>query len=320
MENTIVEIVADCGAGSATNYMTRMSDFELLKMCADFGAVTLKWRQKFIGLLPEVNRRKLYEKRKCGSIYEFAAKVGGVSNDLVDQAIRLERKLQDKPALLKAFLEGSVSMSKLERVCPIATPENDDNLLGMAKELPRKALEVCVRDFKNLQLQNAAVGGGNGAGCGVGKIGNGLFEPLVDSKVLPGQRISTLNCELANEVVEELNRLDEQGQDINEILIELLEYRKQKIEDEKQEISEDVAEAGPAETRYIQKRIRNVLEEEYGKKCSAPGCKKPSMEIHHTLPFSLTRRHDPIFMAPLCREHHQIAHLVNLKYAEKLKR
>ena len=36
---------------------------KLYQLCKTFGARTLLWRQKFIGLLPEVNRRKLYEKK-----------------------------------------------------------------------------------------------------------------------------------------------------------------------------------------------------------------------------------------------------------------
>jgi hypothetical protein len=301
MENTIEKTVGN------------MSDLELLKTCEEFGAAALKWRRKFIGLLPEVNKRGLYKKGECSSIYEFAAKLAGLSNDLVDQAIRLERKLRDKPALHEAFLEGTISMSKLERVCSRATQENQEDLLNMAKNLPRKALEVCMRDFKNLEVQNALAGG-------FGKIENGLLEPLIDTNVLPGQNIPTLNRGLSNEVVEELNRLDEQGQDINKILIELLEYRKQKIEEEKREISEEVEKAEPTKSRYIQKRIKNILEEEYGKKCAVPGCNKPSTETHHTLPFALAHRHDPTFMVPLCKEHHQIAHLVNLEYAEKLRK
>ncbi|MFA5792942.1 MAG: hypothetical protein WC897_03685 [Candidatus Gracilibacteria bacterium] len=274
-----------------------MSDLELLKMCEEFGSLAIKWRQKFIGLLPEVNRRKLYEKKGCQSIYEFAAKLAGVSVEQVNQVIRLERKFEDKPALHTALTDGEVSVSKLERVSSLATPENDADLLEMAKNFPRKALEVSVRDIKNFQNKN------------------GLPQPLFDPKVLPGQNFSTLKHALSNEVIEELNRLDEQGQDINEILMELLEYRKQKIEQEKQKIS---AEVKQTDSRYVNVKTKHVLEEEYGKKCSAPGCNKLAMAIHHTLPFALAHRHDPAFMAPLCHEHHQIAHLKDLSYQKHL--
>jgi len=279
--------------------MENISDYELLKMCEEFGSLAIKWRQKFIGLLPEVNRRKLYEKKGCQSIYEFAAKLAGVSVEQVNQVIRLERKFEDKPALHTALTDGEVSVSKLERVSSIATKENDEELLEMAKNFPRKALEVSVRDIKNFQNEN------------------GLPQPLLGQEVLPGQNIPALKRGLSNGVIEELNRLDEQGQDINEILKDLLEYRRQKIEQEKQEISAKVKQT---DSRYVNVKTKHVLEEEYGTKCSILGCDRLATEIHHTQRFSVAHTHDPAFMAPLCHEHHQIAHLKDLKYAEKLTR
>ena len=40
----------------------------------------------------EIYKRKLYEKKNCGSIFEFAAKFGGLSNDQVRLALNLEEK------------------------------------------------------------------------------------------------------------------------------------------------------------------------------------------------------------------------------------
>ncbi len=39
-------------------------------------------------------------------------------------------------------------------------------------------------------------------------------------------------------------------------------------------------------------------------------------EIHHTQRFSLASTHDPHYLAPLCKEHHQLAHAVDLKVQE----
>jgi hypothetical protein len=270
-----------------------LSDFELLKQCEEFGKAAILARQKFIGLLPEVNKRELYKKRGCKSIYEFAAKLAGLSVDQVKRVINLEKKLEDKPIMHEALVNGDVSANKLERVVSVATPENESKILETTKILPQRTLEVWARDLKNESTPNL----------------------LSEEKSV---HVHELNFHLPDEVVDELNRLNEQGQDMGKILSEFLVWREQKIEQEKQEISKQV-EAEPARTRYIPARTRRVVLEEYGKKCSAPGCKKPSMEIHHTLPFAITRRHDPQFMAPLCREHHQIAHLTNLKYAEKLR-
>jgi hypothetical protein len=60
-----------------------VSDEKLYALCKKYGENALYYRRKFIGLLPEVYKRKLYEKKKCGSIFEFAAKLCGVSEEHV---------------------------------------------------------------------------------------------------------------------------------------------------------------------------------------------------------------------------------------------
>ena len=121
----------------------------------------------------------------------------------------------------------------------------------------------------------------------------------------------TLNFEISDDVKEELNKLSSKGIDVNELLRNMLKQRKEKIEEEKEEITETIQ---PTTSHYIQVRIRKILKEEYGKKCSIATCSKPATTIHHTQRFSLSQTHDPQFLAPLCREHHIIAHSVDLKY------
>ena len=314
MENTEGKILINASNASCSECLNKINDFTLLKMCAEFGGRARYWRQKFIGLLPEVNKRRLYEKKKCGSIFEFAYKFAGLSEKQVKLAIHLDEEFEDKPELHNALINGDVSLAKIARVASVATPKNAAELLESVKNLPQKTLEVRVRDLKKFQLQNALAGGSNN---GDYKNENGLVQPLFGPKVLRTQK---LKFEFSDEIIEELNRLYDQGHDMDKIEGELLEMRKQKIEQEKQEISAEVKEAEPTKSRYVQKKIKNVLEEEYGKKCAVPSCNKPSLEVHHTLPFSIAHTHDPQFMVPLCREHHQIAHLANLKYAERLRK
>src|SRR3989338_818374 len=79
----------------------KITDEKLYQLCKTFGARALLWRQKFIGLLPEVNRRHLFERHGFGSIFEFSAKLGGVSQEQVRTVLNLGEKFEDKP-LLKA--------------------------------------------------------------------------------------------------------------------------------------------------------------------------------------------------------------------------
>ena len=126
-------------------------------------------------------------------------------------------------------------------------------------------------------------------------------------------RAHTLNFSLSDEVIAELNHLHTQGHDVNKIFLELLKQRKARIEQEKEEIAKE-ARARPTTSRYIPVRVKAVLKEEFGEKCSIPTCNKPAQTIHHSQRFALAHIHDPHYMAPLCREHHQLAHAVDQRY------
>ena len=258
-----------------------MTDEKLYQLCKHYGAAARHWRQKFIGLLPEVNRRRLFERKGYQSIFEFASKLAGLSHDRVRQALNLEERFEDTPILKSMLVTGEVSINKLARVASIATPENEAILAEKVKLLPQKALETLVRD------ENST-----------------------------GLRAQTLNFELQPELIEELNQLHAQGHDANSLLLKLLKQRKARIENEKEKLS---AEVKTTDSRYIPVATRKLLREEFGQKCSIRTCAKPAEEIHHTQRFSLSHTHDPKYLAPLCQQHHQIAHFIDLKVQSRLK-
>ena len=267
----------------------KITDEKLYELCKKYGSSALLWRRKFTGLLPEVNRRRLYERKGSSTIFEFAAKLCGLSIDQVSLALNLRKRFEDKPTLKKMLEEGEVSINKLARVVSIATPENEAELAEKVKILPVRALNTLVRDEKRVANEN------------------GLQKPLFGSKNLyvraglPGQTF-----ELAPDVTEQLNSLRSKGIDINELLRKFLKQRKEEIAEEIQ----------PASSRYIPAKVKEVLRQEHGTKCSIPTCNKPSEVIHHTQTSGLSHAHDPRFMALLCHEHHAIAHSMDVKYYE----
>jgi len=293
------------------NSIAKISDEKLLRLCEQFGKQALFWRRRFIGLLPEVNKRKLYEKCGCASIFEFAAKWAGLSEMQVRRVLHLEKRFEDKPILKNLLVEGRVSVNKLARVVSIATVENESELAEKIKFLPQKALETLARDERMAKQ------------CGGDfRSQNGFDKPLFDGKSVrahnghEAQR-SDFSCipnfPLSDEVIAELNRLHAQGHDVNKILLELLKQRKEKIEQKKDEIAKN---SQTTTSRYIPVYVKAILKEEFGQKCSIPTCQKTAQIIHHSQRFALAHTHDPRYMAPLCREHHQIAHLVDQKYLE----
>lgn len=257
-----------------------LSDEDLYDQCREYGMLALLYRRKFIGLLPEVSRRSLYEKKGFTSIFEFAFKLGGLSEEQVKRAISLSERFEDRPQLQGLLASGEVSMNKLARVAAIATPENENFWAQQVQNLPQKALEVLVKDERSQENEN----------------------------VLQIESVRAHNLKLCGKVEKQLAELQNKGIDIDALLLEFLEEREAKIAEEKAALASQAATS-----RALNKRTKNLLKEEHGTKCAIPNCKKPAEQVHHTHRFSLAKNHNPYYLAPLCKQHHQIAHSIDQK-------
>ena len=267
-----------------------MNDKKLHQQFKKFGADRRKLTNKLIGMLPNIYKRKIYEKEGFDSIFEYAAKLAGLSKEQVKRALSLHVRFEEMPTLKKMLVEGEVSMHKLARVASIATPQNEEELAGKVQILPQSSIETLVRDEKTANQDD-------------------LQKPLFEDKFVRAHKL-----ELSAEVQEKLKSYQEKGIDINKLLMELLEKHEQKIKDEKEKISR---EAKPTKSKYVKKEIRTVLYQEYGDKCAEPSCKKKSEEMHHSNLFALSKVHDPYYLAPFCKEHHQIAQTINVKSVQE---
>ena len=128
-----------------------LSDKELYGLCQEYGRNIKIWKRKFAALLPEVEKRELYKKYKFYSIYEFAAKLGGLSQKTVDEILRTYRKVQDKP-LLKAEIEKQ-GWAKVRAVTSIAENKEEQYLVHMVRSMSKPVLEEAVRIIKKQDSQ-----------------------------------------------------------------------------------------------------------------------------------------------------------------------
>jgi len=312
-----------------------MTDEKLYGLCRKYGENALFFRRKFIGLLPEVLRRRLYEKKGFGTIFEFAAKLCGVSEKQVRRVLNLEKRFEEMPVLKEMLVSGEVSANKLAKIASIATVENQDLLAEQARVLPCRALETLVKD------ERLAVQIGISAGLENGNA-NRFQKPLFDYKSV---HVNIKEPRLDNDIKQQLYDLQEKGIDINFLLREMLEKREAGIaaaknavgEEELKKLAERAAERAAGEeatwsmgesevaapkspSRYISVRVRKILNEEYGDKCSMSGCGRIARQIHHTQRFALAGTHDPRYMAPMCEEHHKIAHSIDAVARAKWRR
>lgn len=270
-----------------------LSDVKLYELCKTYGERALFWRRKFIGLLPEVFRRKLYATKGFSSIFEFAKKLAGLSEKQVRLTLNLEKRFKNLPELKYLLINGEASVNKLARVVSVATEENQQFLAQNIKLLSKSAIETLVRDEK-FEIQ----------------------KPLFSPKSLPGQTLK-LSLEVENKLIE----LQEKGIDINDLLLKFVQKREEEILQEKQQISQEVLQKEEAKlqigkeiSRYIPKSVQKILQKENGKKCSIGNCPKIAKEMHHIQRFSLSKSHDPQYLRSLCSEHHQIAHAMDFNY------
>ncbi|MEK7673413.1 MAG: HNH endonuclease [Patescibacteria group bacterium] len=282
--------------------INKLADENLFRLCKVYGGRALMWRAKFTGLLPEVFKRKLYVKKGFDSIFEFAKKLAGLSEEQVRLTLNLEKKFEKLPELKNLLVSGEVSVNKLARVASIATAETEQFWAENLKNLSKSAVETLVRDEKFRQAESDVV---------VGRVG--LFEPQGEGKSLPGQRL-----ELSSEVEEKLIELQQKGINVNELLLEFLKKREIEIAQEKEQVSQEILkkEEEKEPTRHIPKSAKEILHQEFGTKCAVKTCKKPSASIHHKVAFSITRSHDPRYLVPLCKEHHELEHAVNWQYQD----
>ena len=70
----ITQSVIPASAKGLVSPLKNLSDQELYARCQQYGLNARLWQRKFASLLPEVEERKLYQRKGYGSIYEFAAK------------------------------------------------------------------------------------------------------------------------------------------------------------------------------------------------------------------------------------------------------
>jgi hypothetical protein len=194
----------------------------------------------------------------------------------------------------------------LAKVVSIATAENQEDVARQVRLLPRSALETLVRDEK---LAKSVPGNTH-----VSQNSQSASADASASNTIGSSESVLPELQLAPEVHKKLFELQQKGIDINALLLEFLEKREFEIAQKKEELS------ARATSRYIPVEIKKLLKQEYGEKCSIKTCRRPAEQIHHSQRYALSKTHDPHYLAPLCHNHHVIAHSIDLKYHQERER
>jgi hypothetical protein len=289
--------------------MKNLSDDQLFTLCKNYGKNALLWKRKFIALLPEVYKRRLYRKKQFGSIFEFAAKLGGVSKNTVREVLRIDEKLKDMPILKEKIAE--IGLNKIRIVANIVTKETEDQWAKKAITMTKSALETHVRDLQESHP--------------------GMSLPLIQQKTLfcneaeeagISEKASMANTETQNSFLceraggdehaegSETKSLKEFSETFETFSVKLSPRIIQKLKVLKANMKlgtcwNDVFENLISQTTFKKSRARN-LKIKAKAICEVPACKNPATIIHHLDRYSITKNHNRLIS--VCKQHHELLH------------
>lgn len=247
---------------------------ELHRKFSWYGSNAREWMRKCEMLLTEIERERVWEIKGFGSIYEYAARLAGMSRASVDEKLRVLKRIEDKPALMEVAERFGVGA--VRAVAVVATTETAEFWAEKASEMSQHVLEMYVRERKIEQVESLRA------------------EEIMSEKV-------DLHAEVSRELAEKLVKLKGQGE-WEKLFEEFLDMREKMLAQERPEEKNTESRHIPVEIeRFVVRRSRG--------QCEFSRCQKKYMILHHTQRFALEHVHDPNRIVALCKAHERIVHL-----------
>ncbi len=256
----------------------------------EYGQNAKEWMRKCILLLPEIEKYEIWKKKGFSCIYEYAAKLAGMTKDQVDDALYTLRKIIDKPALLQVVEKKG--LNSVRPIVAIATQEDQDFWAEKAMEMSNNTLRTYVRDVRDISKTQSTTN--------VNMTQSSSDEKLnkrsdADSK--------TLTINLNHGIIIKLEKFNKG--DWNELMQKFIDLYEKNLE---QELKQEKPAPAVGTSHHIPKKINDyVLKRSHGK-CEFPNCNKKYEHLHHTNRYSSNKIHDPDQIVALCEAHHDVAH------------
>ena len=293
---------------------------------------------KLLALLPKIDELKVYEKQGYANIYDYAAKIAGLSPGVVDKALKIKEKLRDMPHLQKAI--ETQGINKVGIVAGLATKENEKELAEKVVHMSKPALQEYSKEVRGKATVSWQV-----------ELDGEMMFLFLKLKKKLGKNLSNKEClrkileemqaraqergrergrgqergrERGREREQEQERVNENSKSQRQGKIATKKSKPQRLAQEPTKIPGEkvhpqkagqfptttappgtrssTGQAGEKITRYISVQLKRKLSEQ----CGHPGCHRPAEIIHHPDRFSQNPNHENL--KPLCKQHHEFAH------------
>ncbi len=123
----------------------------IIELCAHLSSLSSKWLE----LIAEFDIRGLYNQWGCKSSAHWLSLKCGISLSTGYEHVRVARKMISLPQIHKCFANGEISYSKLRAITRVATQDNQELLVDLAKLATGSQLDQIVSCFSgSLQSQD----------------------------------------------------------------------------------------------------------------------------------------------------------------------
>jgi len=243
---------------------------------------------KLLALLPKIDELKIYQKHGYSNIYDYAARIAGLSPGVVSKALKLDEKLSDMPHLQKAV--ETQGINKVGIVAGLATQENEKNLAEKVMHMSKPALQEYSKEVRGKITASWKV-----------ELDEKMMFVFLKLKKQLGKNLSNKEClRKILEMMEENAEVKKKSK-LRKQVGRVVEICGEKSKSQGQ-AKKTAKIPGEKVSRYIPVHKKEVLSEH----CAHPGCHRPADVIHHPDLFSRCHHHENL--KPLCKQHHEFAH------------
>lgn len=121
-------------------------DQEVGELAAHISAATCRWLE----LIAEIDRREGYTQWGFGSCATWLSWRCSLGPAAARDHVRVARRLSELPRTKELFAEGALTFSKVRALTRVATQENEEELLVLARHMTAAQLERLVRLYRGV--------------------------------------------------------------------------------------------------------------------------------------------------------------------------
>ena len=134
---------------------TTMEGPRLLEHVESCAITMQRWESCIMGLIYEIDKRRLYDQADCSSIYEYGNKLG-LSDWKIKHGLIIGRKIDDVPFVKHLFQNGLLPWTKLRYCASLVTTENQGYWIKQMRDLSRDSLIALVRQYRGTYAKDGS--------------------------------------------------------------------------------------------------------------------------------------------------------------------